>query len=286
MNALMEVFIQNILVASIFALKLAQAMDIRVDDLAIIRSEPARLLWSVVVVVVLAPLVTLAVVLAVHPPRATEIGLAVAAASPAAPLFISSAVGAGGRVPYVASLLFILSLLAVLTTPVTLEALARILGFDAEISSLAVARQVAVALFLPTCLGMAVRARLPNFADRIAPILRKVGGLIFLLVVLLVIAKTYHLLLAFDLRSYLAVILVVAAALAVGQLTGPPRREDRTTLALACASRNTGLAMLIASLNFPSAGAIHVLIPYLFASGLPSMLYVQWRKNRSTLPAS
>ena len=275
----MEHLIQNILVGSIFLLKLAQALDIKVADLAFIKREPGQLLKSVLAADFVTPLMTLLIIFAVHPPRATQIGLAVVAAAPAAPLFIMSALNAGGRIAYVASFQFTLALLAMFTTPFILEVMARILGFEAAVSSLAVAQQVAVALFLPTCLGMFIRARIPAFADRLAPILQKVGSVIFLLVVLLIMTKAYPLLLAFDFRSYLSVILVAAAALAAGHLMGPRLPEDRITFALACASRNPGLAMMIASLNFASADAVHVQIPYLFAVSIPSLIYVQWRKK-------
>lgn len=128
---------------------------------------------------------------------------------------------------------------------------------------------------------MMIRAWLPASARKVGPILRAVGGCGFLLVILVVPAKTYPLLLTFGPESYLAIILIIAAATATGQVLGPPRQEDRTALAIACASRNPGLAMLIAALNFPAAGAAHVLILYLFASSLPSILYVRWRKSKA-----
>lgn len=277
----MQNLIQNILVVSIFALKLAQAMKITLADLSLIKREPVQLLRSILAAEVITPFITVVVILLTNPLRATQIGLALAAASPAAPLFISSAIGAGGRVAYVASLQFTLSSLAVITTPLLLSLFGLILGFNARVSPLAVAQQVGFALFLPTCLGMFARSRFPAFAQRAARFLTMIGGCAYLLVILIVMAKTYPLLLAFELRSYVAIFLIVCAALLTGQLVGPSRPEDQTALAIACANRNPGLAMLIASLNFPAAGAIHVLVPYLFAASLPSMFYVQWRKHKA-----
>lgn len=260
-------------------LKFAQALDIKAHDLAFIKKEPGETLRSVIAATFVAPLATLSIIFLVRPPHVTEVGLAVVAAAPAAPLFISSALSAGGRISYVVSLQFVLASLAMFSTPAILWALAAALGFDADVSSLAVAQQVAFALFLPTCLAVLVREYLPTIAERLAPIIRIVGAIIFLLVVALIISQTYHLLLEFNARSYLAVVLVVAVSLFAGQLMGPKLPEDRTTLALACAGRNPGLAMMIASLNFNVADAIHVQIPYIFAVSFPSALYVWWRKR-------
>ena len=102
--------------------------------------------------------------------------------------------------------------------------------------------------------------------------------------ILLVISQTYRLLLELDLRSYLAIFLVIAAALATGHLSGYllglSGAGDRAALALECAIRNPGLAMLIASVNFPGAKALHIVVPYLLVSSLTTTLYSRWQAPR------
>ncbi len=267
------------LVGSVFALKLAQALPFSVAQLVHVPRAGGHMLRSLVAMIVVVPLVTLAVILLVRPPEATVIGLAIAAASPAAPLTIMSAINAGGRPPYVLALHLSASLLAVITVPITLELLGRALDFESMVGSAAVARQVALAVFVPTCLGIAIRWWWPALAERIVAPLTRVASLVLLVVLILVVVGSFRLLLAFDLRSYVAVVLMVAGGLAAGRLLGPPPRGDRTALALECASRNPGLAMLIASLSFPHASALHVLIPYLLAAVLTSTVYTHWRQR-------
>jgi BASS family bile acid:Na+ symporter len=144
-------------------------------------------------------------------------------------------------------------------------------------SPLTVAQQVAGALLLPTCLGVLLRARFPRFAQRLHAPLRTVSGIVFLAVILLVISQTYDLLLKLDPRSYLAIFLAIASALAIGHLCGRGSAGDRAALALECAVRNPGLAMLIGSLNFPGAMSLHIVVPYLFVSGVTTTLYSRWQ---------
>ena len=265
------------LAGSVFALKLAQALPFGPAQLTLIPRERRRIARALVAMDVAVPLVALLVALVVRPAAATTIGVAIAAASPAAPLAIMSAVNAGGRPQYVLGLHLTAALLAPVTVPATLELLGRALRFDGAVDPAAVARQVALAVFLPTGLGIALRWWRPALADQLVGPLTRGGELVLLAVLLLVVAGTFRSLLAFGPRSYLAVVLLVAGALAAGQLLGPARREDRTALALECAARNPGLALLIASFNFPRGTVLHVLIPYLLAAGLASTVYARWR---------
>jgi BASS family bile acid:Na+ symporter len=265
------------LTGSVFALTLAYALPFSRDHLARIPRERGELLRALVAIDVAVPLVTLVVVLLTRPGTATVIGLAILAASPAAPLAVGSALKAGGRPRFVRSFHLTAALLAPITAPITLALLGRALGFDRVVHSAALLREIAIAVFLPTCLGVAIRVWWPALAERIAGPLTRMGGVVLLAVLGLVVARSFQAVIAFGPRSYLAVILMIAGALAAGQLLGPSRREDRTALALECAARNPGLALLIAAFNFPSDAALPVLIPYLLAAGLVSSLYARWR---------
>ena len=284
MNELLRALVNWGLGGSIFGLKLAQALDITREDLLFARREPWRLLGSLLVVLVVIPIAILLIIVLVRPSRPTEIALALVAAAAAAPLALGQAVGVGGRVGYVASLQLGVALLGAITTPITLDLLARALDFEATMSPLVVAKQVAGAMLLPTALGVLLRAWAPHLAEQLHAPLRNLAGVVFLAVILLVVSQTYRLLQELDLRSYLAIFLAIAAALAIGHLSGCwlglSGAGDRAALALECAIRNPGLAMLIASVNFPGAKTLHIVVPYLLVSSLTTTLYSRWQAPR------
>jgi bile acid:Na+ symporter, BASS family len=279
MDDLLQTAIKLGLTGSVFALTLAYALPFGRDQLARIPRERGEILRALVAMDVAVPLVTLVVILLVRPETSTVIGLAILAASPAAPLAVGSALKAGGRPRFVRSFHLTAALLAPITAPVTLELLGRALGFESAVRSAALVEQVAIAIFLPTCLGIAIRSRWPGLAERMAGPLTRIGSVVLLAVLVLVVARSFQAVIAFGPRSYLAVILMIAGALAAGQLLGPSRREDRTALALECASRSPGLALLIAAFNFPRDAALPVLIPYLLATTLVTTLYARGRAH-------
>jgi BASS family bile acid:Na+ symporter len=263
---------------SIFAFMFSTGLRTRIADLRYLGTRVGLMLESLLSVDVLVPLIALAVVLLVRPANATAIGLLILAASPAAPMALKKISKAGGVSEYAVSLHIVLALLAILTVPVTLALLSSITGIQLESSPLEVAGQVGLSILLPIVAGMVFGWLFPALAGRIARPLEALSNAILAIVVLIVILSTYHLLLALDIRSYMAIALMIAGALVAGHLMSTGRPEERTTLALESASRNIGLALLIASAYAPLEKALPVLIPYLAASAIIGLIYVRYQK--------
>jgi hypothetical protein len=65
-------------------------------------------------------------------------------------------------------------------------------------------------------------------------------------------------------------------ALAIGHALGGPDRDDRTALAVSCAARHVGIAMLAASTT-PGPQTAAIVLAYVLASALVSIPYLKWR---------
>jgi BASS family bile acid:Na+ symporter len=81
--------------------------------------------------------------------------------------------------------------------------------------------------------------------------------------------------------SLLAIVAFVAVGLAIGHLLGGPDPDDRTTFALATATRHPGVALVIAAGIFPGGTLVApALMLYLLVTAIASAPYVMWRKRR------
>lgn len=85
----------------------------------------------------------------------------------------------------------------------------------------------------------------------------------------------------------LMLIVMAVIGLIVGHALGGPRPDDRTTLAMATASRHPAVALAIAT----SGAAVHepkqelcVILLYLVAATLVSVPYQKWRTAKSGAP--
>ena len=278
-----EIFLTVIkagLAISVFLLKFGIGLSIAPGDLRFIRERPGLMLKSLAAVTVLVPIAVLVIVLLVEPPRRFAIGLAILAASPAAPMIVGKVKKSGGSAGYAASLQLVVTLLAVISTPLVLEFLSWALHFKAEIDPLRVAWQVFITIFLPIGLGVMVGAKLPRLGG-LGTWLVKIATFIFLAILLLILTQTAGAFLHMDLRSYLSIVLTVLAALAIGHLLAPKEPEMKTTLALETAMRNPALALLIGALNFPQTKPLPILIPCVVISVLIVTAYAKWQGRKA-----
>jgi BASS family bile acid:Na+ symporter len=94
------------------------------------------------------------------------------------------------------------------------------------------------------------------------------------------VTTSFSAIVGLGLSAFTLIVVMTCAALAAGHVLGGPDPNDRTTLALACATRFPALGLLIASLNFPNAKPLPLVVAYVLTSTLTAFPYIRWRKTR------
>lgn len=265
--------------ASVISFMFSRGLRTRILDLGYFATRSGVLVRSLLSVDILAPMIALVIVMLIRPASPTAIGLLILASSPAAPLVLKKIARAGGNPEYAVSLHLVLASFAALTTPVTLSLLSGVTGVRQEIHPLAVAGQVGASILVPIIAGIIIRWLFPALAEHAAGPLENLSNITLVLAVILVLLFTYHQLWMLDIRSYVTIALTIAGALIAGHLMAAGRQEEQTTLALESATRNVGLALLIASTFAPLANALPVLVPYLLTSAAIGLIYVRYQKS-------
>ena len=270
----------------IFSLMLTIGLTHPFGQLLSLWRQPEVLIRSLLAVIVLVPLVVFLLLRLFDLPPAVATGLALLAASPGAPLTTKRAQMAGGDPFYSASLQLTLALGAIVITPLTLAILYALFELETErVTWLIVAGQVAKVTFLPVIIGLLVQ----RFAAKVAEVTGK-PLVVFanVLFILLNVSLLVALVLAPDLRMMLrvgwlagaAIVIMVAAALAIGHLLGGPSRAARSSLAIASVARNIGLSLYIATLSDAGQGAIPTILVYTILGGLLAVPYGVWNKRK------
>ena len=274
-----------LLKASIAALIFAIGMAATTDDIVYLWRRPVLLAKSILAMYVVVPLVAVLMAWALDLPRSTELALVVLAVCAGAPLLPKKLIKAGGDPAYVFSLIVTTSLVAIVSVPVSLHLLAGYISFDtAAVTPERVARIILTSFLLPLGAGMLIRQTAPSLAERFADPLLKVAGIAMSLCALVALVAGFHLILDVGLPSLLAFAAFTLAAIAVGHLLGGPDASDRTSLAVACASRHIGLALLIAA-NARGPRTLALVAAYLLSAAVVSIPYIRWRM-KSAAPAT
>jgi bile acid:Na+ symporter, BASS family len=171
------------------------------------------------------------------------------------------------------------SLLAIVLAPLTMALLGVIFSHHIHVAPAAIARIVGVTTLVPFALGLIIRRAAPTFALRASPLAGKAGILLLLVAIVPVLITAWPAMLSLigD-GTVLAIIAFIIVGLIAGHLLGGPDPDDRTVLALATATRHPGVALVIATANFPNQKLVlPALMLYLLVGAITSAPYALWR---------
>jgi BASS family bile acid:Na+ symporter len=268
-----------ILKTSITIIILAIGMIATKNEIRYLWRRPVLLLKSIIAMYVVMPAVTVLMVRMLDLPPRTEVALIVLAICAGTPLLPKKLIELGGDPDYIFSLIVITSLLAIITVPASLHLLAEIIHFDTtKITPSQVARVLLKPFLLPLGLGMLFRLASPTLAERIGNPLLKIGSAAMALIALTAMVTRFRLIFEVDLLSLLAFAAFTLTAIVAGHLLGGPDPANRSSLAVSCASRHIGLALLIAA-HARGPHTLPLVVAYLLASTVVSILYIRWIKK-------
>jgi BASS family bile acid:Na+ symporter len=177
-------------------------------------------------------------------------------------------------------------MLAIVSMPLLIAAFDEYYAGEASGDPRQLARQVFFAQLLPLALGMATMRLWPAAAGRIEPVLRKAATFLLVLLAVLALANVWETVVGAGWRVAVAIVLTSALAIAVGHALGGPAPATRTATAVSSAARNTGLALLVASLNNASPAIIATVLAYFVVSALTLVPYVFWRQRSQAQQAT
>jgi len=242
-------------------------------------AQPGLMLKALFSVLVAVPALAWFVARALDLPRPAEIGIMLMAISPGAPVALRSSLGAGGHRSFAPALQIAVAALAVISMPLSIAAFNEYYGGKATVDPGHLARQVFTAQLLPLALGMLMRRVLPKQGAWLEPKLRRAGGVLLIVLVVLALIDIWQVVVGAGLRITLGIVVATILALTAGHLLGGPDSATRTATAISSAARNPGLALLVATLNHASPAVNATVLAYLVIAALTLIPYVMWRHH-------
>jgi len=272
--------------ATIFVVMLDLGLGIAAGEFRWVWRHPALVAKALFSVLVAVPALALAITSALDLSRAARVGIVLMAIAPGAPIALKRSLSAGGHSAFAPALQILVTVLAVLSMPLSVAALDLVYEGHAVVDPSHIMKQVFLAQLLPLGLGMAIRGWRPATATAIEPALRRAAALLLLvLTVTLVVHLWVHVVDAGP-HVGVAIALVTVAALATGHALGGPLDSTRTATAVGSAARNPGLALLVAAANGAPPAIVATVLAYLLVSALVVFVYVLWRRLARRSPVA
>ena len=251
-------------------------LDSTLHDAVRLFRQPALLLRSLLAMYVLVPLAAVGLVVLLPLPAGAEAGLLVLAVSAGAPLLPRKLLGIGDGA-YIFSLVVVSSVLAVILVPLWLEMLGPLFPLLPRLAPEKTALVLGESFFLPLLAGMAVRRFFPKFAAWTGGRVVGLAGLAMTLAAVVLLVVNWHVVLEVKWQGIAALALLIVMSLVIGHLVGGPEEENRSALAVACATRHIGVAVFVAT-SLPGARIAVVISIYIAISVAITLPYTRWRR--------
>lgn len=273
-----------LIVTTLFAVMVSLGLSLPLDRLEEFRRRRGMVVRVLIGSCLLVPLVGLLVLkvpMGISYPA--KLAIALMTVCPSAPLTMHKAHTSGGDRGLAALLQVSAATLAILSVPLLALVYKQIFQVSGwEITPDHVAGQIIKAQLLPLGIGVVLRRWKPILADRLQAPISRIANLLLLVLIVLILLKVGPQILEFlrnDLAGLAAVVTMVVASLAIGQLLGAGPSHVRTTTALVTSMRNPGLALLLAHVYAPHVKGLTLgILSYLLLTVLISLPYLRWRR--------
>jgi bile acid:Na+ symporter, BASS family len=265
----------NLVKLTLFSLMLSLGVTLRLEQVLLLWQRPGLLNRSILAIVVAVPMLVVLVVFSFRLPQEVEIGLILTAIAPGTSLTLCLPKHNRAQ-SYAISLQATVSLLAVITVPLTIAILQEFFPPEAQISPLTIMQQLAVAQLLPLMVGITVRYCWSEFADNLETRISQAANILLCILILWVLAQQLDAVLQIGLLPLIVIGLLALLSLWIGHFLGGREPSTRITLATTTATHSAALALFIAILNLPHLSVSPVIAVYVLVSGALTITYLVW----------
>jgi bile acid:Na+ symporter, BASS family len=225
----------------------------------------------------LVPLVSFGLVLVMPIERGVKAAMLALAVSAGAPLLPKRLRNLHSD-RYIFSLLITSSLVAIVAVPVWTAFLSHWFDVEVKLPLRTVVMDIAKTILLPILVGMAFRRIFPASAERASNRIMSIAWAVLAVsAIMLLILHREHLA-GLTWQGVLSFVALMAVALFIGQMLGGPDANDRTALAIICAMRHVGIALVVAT-EFVGIRTLVLVVTYFVIAFIVSSVYMRWRRR-------
>ena len=258
----------------IFLVTTMAAIGLKVTMVEIVSSfrDRSLMVCSLLVNIIIVPILGLLLVKIVPMSQDAKVGILLLAMTPGGLNAIQFTSKTKDALCYATSLLFILTLLSVLFSPI-------IVSFMLPVDASFTLRYERVFIFLFLCVllpllaGLAVHRISKKAANLLSKPMALIGTVFFVVVVVRMLAQRKEAMAAMSKTELAVMVSFIIITMIIGWLFGGPSRETRRVLATATSMRNAAICFIIATNGFPNTNVIVTVVAFSGLMIFPNMLF-------------
>lgn len=196
---------------------------------------------------VLVPIAAYAITVVLSLDESISIGLILVSTAAGAPFLPKLVEVAKGDSAFSVGLMVLLMVVTIIFMPIVLP----LLLTGVQVNPLDIAQSLVVLMLIPLAIGLFIKARYEDSAEKIRPTFASASNLAILVLIVLGVVLNFNSMIALvGSLGILAAIIFAAAALAIGYLLGGSERSIKSVMALGTGQRNISAALVVAAQNF------------------------------------
>lgn len=257
MNEILETLAQLsvlvFVVSSMLSMGLSLSTKQIIDPLRDTRLVVLALVANFVVVPIAAYVITLALSL----DEPISIGLILVSTAAGAPFLPKLVEVAKGDTAFSVGLMVLLMIVTIIFLPLVLPLLLQ----GVEVNPLDIAQSLVVMMLIPLAIGLLIKARYEDSAEKIRPTFAMAANIgILVLIVLGVVLNFEAMIDLVGSLGILAALLFLLIAIGSGYLLGGSDRDIKSVMALGTGQRNLSAAIVVAAQNFDNDVLTYILV--------------------------
>jgi predicted Na+-dependent transporter len=281
----LEVFTNTFLLIFIISTMVSIGLGLSLRQIKNVLSNYGLIARGLIVNFLLVPIIAWIMTKIIPMDEVIALGFLVVSISAGAPFGPKLAQIAKSDVPFAVTMMFVLSVLTVIATPLWLSVfLGPSSSNNASINPLPLLGQILVIYILPLIIGLFVSSKYSTNAQKYRPVALKVSNVSFPIVIVGMVATNisgFQSLIG-SLGIITSIISVVVYAI-LGYIFGGPQIATKRSLAFDSAVRNVGLGLLVAAQVFSNQPNVGVMVATfgIIQIGIMGVIGALWSKRRA-----
>jgi len=254
--------VQPISLALLLAMAIDAGLKVNIEDVVSAFKRKREIILGLIANFIIIPAAAFILVKLFAAPPMVAVGFLLMAVCPGAPFALPGTTAARGDVPFAVGLMVSNVTLSVVLSPLLLGLLLSYVsvGQGLKIDFVKIITTLLISQLLPLGLTLWFHRAKPELSSKLVRPFDLIQNLLVLAVVVVGIAAQYQELAKFHLPFFVGFYLLFAIGWLSGWILGGRDKGVRKAMAFSTPQRNSGIALVIASANFPDTAAVPVAV--------------------------
>ncbi len=257
MNEILETLAQLSVLVFVISSMLSMGLSLTTKQIVEPLKDTRLVILALVTNFVIVPIAAVAITLVLTLDESIEVGLILISMAAGAPFLPKLVQVAKGNTAFSVGLMVLLMVVTIVFLPIVLPLVLQ----GVEVNPLEIAQSLVVMMLIPLAIGLFIKARYEDAAEKIRPTFAMAANIgILVLIVLGVVLNFEAMIDLVGSLGILAAIIFVVVALGTGYLFGGSDRNIKSVMALGAGQRNISAAIVVAAQNFDSDVLTYILV--------------------------